>query len=184
MPPPSQLRQVSTDHACREPALRISTTAAKGFPRLARARSIPGPDPSQPCKPRHVPRVWLSVTYTSVPSCAVHVAATEGRVQQKGRRFEAKPARRCPSGLLMMRGWNHTTMMRNVLDITRASLSLVHDACASCCTLVEQRGEQPSLSQRGGDMKDTTTLTSPCTAMLPRNRTLRTSRVWGFFSVC
>jgi hypothetical protein len=129
--PPSQLRQVSTDRACRVPALRIST-AAKGFPLPRTSKVYPWP-PIPPCKPRHVPRVWLSVTYTPVPSCAVHVAATEGRVQQKGRRFEAKPARRCPSGLLMMRGrgWNHSTMMRNVLDITRASLSLVHDACAS-----------------------------------------------------
>ena len=77
-------------------------------------------------------RVVARHVYTSPVVCRTR-CSNRGACAAEGRRFEAKPARRCPSGLLMMRGrgWNHSTMMRNVLDITRASLSLVHDACAS-----------------------------------------------------
>jgi hypothetical protein len=56
------------------------------------------------------------------------------------------------------RDWNHRTVKTNsVLNITRASLSLVHEALASA-VLSSSRVDRATLAHRGGDMKDTPSL--------------------------
>jgi hypothetical protein len=121
-------------HRPRMPCTRTAHQhRCQGLPLPRTSKVYPWP-PIPPCKPRHVPRVWLSVTYTPVQSRRVSYTLQQQRGVCSRRGGGLRQSRsRCTSGLLMMRGrgWNHTTMMRNVFYITRASLSLVHDACAS-----------------------------------------------------